>query len=220
MCKRLASFGYVVALPHACDVGCTLDDGDLGFRHYYYEQLKAIDWGREQWLAQEEGFANLDFDSGVGIAGHSMGGQATLYSSAYNATEFNIKAAVYHHAATSEFPTPTVPHLIMTAEFDDEAVPEKDALPIFDLDTPDSMSKGIVNKAGFGHHQPDILGFNPLMPQFTVAWMKVFLDNVMVEGDNDWEDMIFGTGDKSICSGGDGGVIDSMCEIRDNREKL
>ena len=74
MCKALASFGYVVALPHACDVGC-VSDGEPGFHHYYFEQLKAIDWAREMWLSGEDGFANLDLDDGVGIAGHSMGGQ-------------------------------------------------------------------------------------------------------------------------------------------------
>jgi len=110
-----------------------------------------------------------------------------------------------------------IPHLIVTAEYDDEAVPEKDAQPIFDLDTPEWMSKGIFNKAGFGHHQPDILGWNRLLPQFTVAWMKIFLDGVMSENGVDWEEMIFGTGEKSICTGGGGSVIEDMCQMVDKR---
>ncbi len=44
------------------------------------------------------GFANINWTAGVGIAGHSMGGQATLFSSAYNASAYGIKAAVMHHA--------------------------------------------------------------------------------------------------------------------------
>ena len=38
------------------------------------------------------------------------------------------------------------------------------------------MPKAIVNKASATHHEPDILDFNPLLPQFSAAWLKIHLD--------------------------------------------
>ena len=52
---------------------------------------------------------------GYGVAGHSMGGQATVFSSSYgNATGHRIRAAVMHHAFTHDYPAPTVPFLAFT----------------------------------------------------------------------------------------------------------
>ena len=70
ICKGLASFGYVVALPHACDVGCVSDGDILGFEHYYEEQYKTIDWAAEVIRGGvETPFTNIDFDAGIGIVG-------------------------------------------------------------------------------------------------------------------------------------------------------
>ena len=218
MCTALASWGYVVTLHHSCDLGCTKKDGKWGFDDYYKEQLKAIDFVSNM-VSQggDPAFANLDFQAGVGVVGHSMGGQATLFSSAYNASSHNIKAAVYHHAYTEDLQVPQVPFLSMTSVYDDEADPQKMGKAIFDIEGTENLTKGIVSTSDYGHHEADILGFNPLVPQFTVAWMKVLMEGTMEEGGVNFEEMIFGDGDTSICGGGDGDVDKYMCEIIDMR---
>jgi hypothetical protein len=63
------------------------------------QQLKALEWAR---AAAKNGsdplLSKIDLTIGTGIAGHSMGGQATLFSSAYGTKDHDIKAAVMHHA--------------------------------------------------------------------------------------------------------------------------
>ena len=52
---------------------------------------------------KDEIFQHIDWDKGVGIAGHSMGGQATTVAASAKCTEqWNIKAAALHHAALPE----------------------------------------------------------------------------------------------------------------------
>ena len=89
---RLASWGFVVAAPDSCDVGCTDASGGAPWTDcaglpdvqpalwpaFYGEQLKAIDWARNMTATSADAvFATIDWAAGVGIAGHSMGGQAT-----------------------------------------------------------------------------------------------------------------------------------------------
>ena len=146
-----------------------------------------------------------------------MGGQATLFSSANNASDYNIKVAAYHHAWTDDFPVPTIPFLSFTSDDDDEADAVKMGLEIFNIPGTESLTKGVINKGWFGHHEADILGINPLLAQFTAAWFKVMLQGITSENGNDYEEMIFGKSDKSICNGGNGAVNVDMCEIIDNR---
>ena len=146
-----------------------------------------------------------------------MGGQATLFSSAYNASFYNIRVAAYHHAWTEDFPTPTIPFLSFTSDDDDEADATKMGLEIFNTPGTENLTKGVINKGLFGHHEADILGINPLLAQFTAAWFKVMLEGITSENGNDYEEMIFGKSVISICSGGNGNVNPDMCEIVDNR---
>ena len=110
----LASFGYVITAHFACKEGCKDDRAGHwldppGFAHYYKQQLLAIRWAREQAASGNAVLRKVDFTRGVGIAGHSMGGQSTVYSSSYtNASAHNITAAVMHHAYTHEYPAPQV----------------------------------------------------------------------------------------------------------------
>ncbi|KAJ1491948.1 Alpha/Beta hydrolase protein [Baffinella frigidus] len=98
--EAIASFGYVVVVPRACDVECfddkaSLPGDPLTFAHYYEQQLRVIDWAMEQARAEFEVFTRVNVSAGVGIAGHSMGGQATLFSAGLAKTSaYHIKAAV------------------------------------------------------------------------------------------------------------------------------
>ena len=71
-----------------------------------------------------------------------------------------------------------------------------------------------ANKLDSGHHAPDTLGYDPLLPQFTAAWFKLYLDRTPEwEGINFFE-MIRGNDPKrSICDGGFGVVVEKMCEF-------
>jgi hypothetical protein len=97
--EELASWGYVVLAPRSCDEGCllsckSLKDDPPCFGHFYHQQLLTIDWARSPAAANSGLPINTSL---VAVAGHSMGGQATLFSAAYNATSHGIKAAALHH---------------------------------------------------------------------------------------------------------------------------
>lgn len=219
MCEALASFGFVITLHHACDLGCW-DSHPKGFSKYYEEQLKAIDWAVESASAAstEDAFANLDVSLGIGVVGHSMGGQATYFSSSDKSDPLsrNISSAVYHHAWTEEFVTPQIPYLSFTSVYDDEANEDTMGIPIYESGQDTGLSRGIVSTLNFGHHEADILGINPLLAQFTAAWFKVFMACGGEDG-VDWEGMIFGDDEYSVCSGGMGEVESAHCEIIDER---
>lgn len=66
-------------------------------------------------------FTKMNWGGGVGVIGHSMGGQASLFSSSYNASTYNIKAAVMLHAFTHTYPAPKVPFIVFTGDKDTTA---------------------------------------------------------------------------------------------------
>ena len=37
------------------------------------------------------------------------------------------------------------------------------------------IAKAFANKEGAGHHAPDTLGYDPLLPQFSAAWFKLYV---------------------------------------------
>ena len=118
---QLASFGYVVAAPASCSLGCHDEvnapytdcagvlpvaqpsEGDAkGWDSWYGEQLKTIQWARNMSRADPV-LALVDWAAGVGVAGHSMGGQATTSAAHHRcAAEWDIRAAVLHHTAPCE----------------------------------------------------------------------------------------------------------------------
>ena len=48
--------------------------------------------------------------------------------------------------------------------------------------------------------------YNPQLPLYTVAWFKIFVDETPVWKGHDFRGMIFGTGNGSLCGGGDGAM--------------
>ena len=115
--EALVSWGYIVVAPRACPTGCHDDRTSLpldpsGFAHYYEQQLKAIAWAKNQSALPggDPALVTLDVSRGVAIAGHSMGGQATLFSAADAdaLATHDIRVAVMHHAFTHTNPPPLV----------------------------------------------------------------------------------------------------------------
>ena len=207
----LASWGYVVLAARSCDKGClqgckSLEGDPPCFGRYYDQQLLMIDFARSPAAAE----AGLPINASlVAVAGHSMGGQATLFSAAYNATSHGIKAAALHHAYTHSYPAIlTIPHLIFTGTHDIVAPPEM-ASSIFNA-AGAFATRGLVDKVGAQHDEPGGsdggAAYNPELPLFTVAWFKIFVDETPVWRGHDFHGMIFGAGNGSLCGGGDGAM--------------
>lgn len=114
-------------------------------------------------------------------------------------------------AYTHDFPTPTVPFLAFTGDLDETAPPQM-ARDMF-LASGGSDVRGIVDRVDAGHQEPNIGSYNPLLAKFTAAWFKIFLDGKTVEGDVDYEKLIFGDGADSVCGGGDGEVNKELCQL-------
>ena len=216
MLKTMSSFGYIVGATHQCSVGCfddckSLEHDPPCFGHYYKKQLGIFDFAKT-FTGDASGvnpFKQVDWSTGVGVAGHSMGGQATLFSSSYdNATQYDIKAAVMHHAYTHSFPTPTVPFLDFTGEEDTTAPAASMGLPIFDAGKGAGVPRGLVDKTLAAHHEPDITCGDrntiELLAQFSVAWFKLYLDQTPQAFGLDFDAMLYGQGSDGVCSGGDG----------------
>lgn len=200
---ELAGWGFVVAVPLACKFGCLSDCKSLPFDppcfgHYYDQQLAVIEW------ATKRDDLPINASYGVGVAGHSMGGQSSLFSAAYNASTHNIKAAALHHAFTHTYPAiATIPFITFTGTNDDVA-PSVMAVKTFNA--PGAFgTRGIVNKKGADHHEPTT-HYNPMISVYTVAWFKYHLQKTAVEFGVNFEDQIYGNSSTSLCGGGDGAM--------------
>ena len=201
---ELASHGYVVAAPLACRFGCIADCESLWFDppcfgHYYHQQLFAIDWSRS---AAAEGLPINA--SATGIAGHSMGGQATIFSAAFNASSHGIGAAVMHHPFTHvEPPIVGVPFALFTGTADDIASPTMCYKEYAFSDG--EPQRALVDKVGAVHSEPS-RNYNPYLGLATAAWFKVHLDGTpdAACGSLTCAELIYGAGAGSLCGGGDG----------------
>jgi len=210
----MSAFGYVIAAVRACNTGCHDDRTSLpfdppGFGHYYYQQLRVFNWTKNETGTP---FNLIDWSNGVGVAGHSMGGQATLYSSGSgNPKLYNIAAGVMHHPYTHSYPHPEVPFIVFTGKNDKIAPAHPMAVNIYNAKGAFS-SRGLVNKENANHFEPNPMAYNNLLPQFSVAWFKIYLDKTPTAYGINFHDLIFGTGATSVCKGGDGAMAE--CEVK------
>lgn len=79
-----------------------------GWAPYFGETLKTIDWARNSSLTDgsDPVFQLINFSPGVGIAGHSMGGQSsTLAANTACTRQFDIRAVALHHPANGKTAT-------------------------------------------------------------------------------------------------------------------
>ena len=226
--EQLASHGFIVAAPDSCDVGCTAasrgapwtdcaaglgpnpDGGD--WDAWFGEQLKAIDFVRNQSLANASApafFRSVDWAAGVGVAGHSMGGQATTVSaSGACAARWGVRAAALIHPAQGYLPgghnsggNMSVPTAAFTSSGDHLCPPATVAatMAAFNASAAGAALPSLYrNLAGWSHLEP-VMGAvfeNPLLATYTAAWFKVFLNG---ETSGAYYDLIFGGGADSVC---------------------
>jgi len=217
--NTLASWGFVIASPRVCMDGDCLEK--------YVEQAPiVIDWATEQAADGHEIFSLADFSHGVGLTGHSMGGGATLVGSEEEvASAHGIAAAVMLHPYTANLhadgPTlyegpPAIPFLAFTGDTDTTA--DMSMVEAFYNASDASLPRGIVEKSGkyATHQEPSDWHnwnepYNPYMAQYVAGWFKLYLgtqeDDSTVAGIPDWDSLLFGTGDDSLCGGGDGAMV-------------
>lgn len=202
--NQLASFGFIVVAPDSCNDGCKDQEkhpwADCnpdskwavipGFRTWFGEQLRAIEWAQNQTKAGDSIFEMLDMNSGVGVAGHSMGGQATAYSAHENCTsKWNIKAAAVHHGVTA-----VTNHNI--------GVPLAGFGGVLDEWISDMTKEMFEQSPVYPKLWRDIRGLssthleplleapllNPLLGTYTAAWLKIHLRQ---DPDKYWHGLIF-----------------------------
>ena len=94
---QLASYGFIVVAPFSCDSGCkdkTHDArwtsclpglppvGGEAWAPWYAEGFKAIDWARNMSanVSAAPIFHHVNWAAGVGLVGHSMGGQVRTHA--------------------------------------------------------------------------------------------------------------------------------------------
>ena len=228
---QLASWGFVVAAPDSCDVGCTDPSGGAPWTDcaglpnvqpalwpaWYGEQLKAIDWARNMSRggSADPVFQTIDWSAGVGVAGHSMGGQATaLSSSGACAAAWDIRAAALHHPANCNVSAAGASggavvgnvganvsvHVAAFTSSGDPIFPETfQAMAAFDASAQAAaLPSALMDATGWSHLEPVLVPpvENPLLATFTAAWFKVFLN----ADRGVFYDMVFGGGPDSFCA--------------------
>ena len=217
--ESMASYGFILIFTRACNIGCadkctTLPDDPFCFGHFYYEQLKQIEWAKNSSInVNTPGHSimkKINHKVGYGVVGHSMGGQATLFSSSYkNATANNIKAAVMQHAYTHQYPSPTIPFLAFTGALDDVAPPSM-THNFFDAAAASGQApnRALVNKKYATHLEPINWEAYANVGKFSAAWFKLHLELVNEQDGINYELLIYGNGTDSLCGGGDGLMVD------------
>ena len=223
--EQIASYGFVVAAPDACDVGCT--DPSQGAPYtdcaglpplqpplwpaWYGEQLKTIEWARNMTAAggaADPLFATIDWAAGVGIAGHSMGGQATTMSAgAACAKRWDIRAAALIHPEIGSLPwgntgsNMSVPVAAFTSSGDNlcPAATAEATMAAFNSSAQArTLPSALRNVVGWSHLEP-VLGEvfeNPLLATYTAAWLKVMLN----QDRGEYYDLIYGSGPDRLCN--------------------
>ena len=156
--------------------------------------------------------AAIDLTAGFGVAGHSMGGQASLFSASYaNASDHGIKASVMMHPYSHEIPSTDIPTLTFTGTHDATAHAAW-AMEMFEAGDP-SVTNGFANLKGEAHS--GCLETSSRISLYTAAWMKLFVTGVKEEGGVNFEDLIFANNTRSLCGGGYGKM--EACELNDRR---
>jgi pimeloyl-ACP methyl ester carboxylesterase len=152
-------------------------------------------------------FATIDWAAGVGIAGHSMGGQATSMSAnAACAKKWDIKAAALVHPEIGTLPwgntgsNISIPVAAFSSSGDHTCPPAttETTMAAFNATKQGKTLPSIYrNVEGWSHLEP-VMGAvfeNPLLSTWTAAWFKIHLNHDRGE----FFDLIYGTGPDSLC---------------------
>jgi hypothetical protein len=219
--QQISSYGFVLVATLSCSTGChdeslgapwtdcagmlPLLPPDQGWSAYYGEGLKLIDWAKNETdLGEDPIFQLINWDAGVGVTGHSMGGQATAVLSCSSCTEkWNIKAVALHHPAFGETSLGnlgsniSVPTIGFTSSGDGIWPATKGIMTANPI-----RPSAYRNEVGWSHEEPNGRPDkgkeweNPYLATFTAAWFQIFLNN----DSGEYYDLIFGNSTESLCN--------------------
>eukprot|EP00927_Polykrikos_kofoidii_P063135 TRINITY_DN57969_c0_g1_i1.p3 TRINITY_DN57969_c0_g1~~TRINITY_DN57969_c0_g1_i1.p3 ORF type:complete len:335 (+),score=52.55 TRINITY_DN57969_c0_g1_i1:87-1007(+) len=210
---QVASHGFIVASGETCNsFGCGdkvnapyTDCAGLapvapnGWASYYGEQLKTIEWARNQSKLGDDIFKHVDLQVGAAIAGHSMGGQATALSAHFECTKrFDIRAAALQHSANGATPlgnlgvNVSVPLAGFGSSGDAGCTAETKEI----FESSPAYPKVFGEWHGFSHLAPTLLDYNKDLATMTAAWFKVHL----LGDKGDYHELIFGDSSESLCA--------------------
>jgi dienelactone hydrolase len=177
----------------------------LSWPAWYGEGLKTIDWARNMTRRGDDPvFALINWAAGVGLAGHSMGGQAVTLAANDACTRlWDIRAVAVHHPASGVLPDGNMGVNV--------SVPIAGFTSSGDTVCPDTWTEDIVRAAltrglpvalrdltGWSHLEPVLSPpiENPLLATFTAAWFKIYLER----DSGFYRDLIFSsTSPDSLC---------------------
>ena len=219
--KDMASYGLVVVAPGGCGAitGKACNDpvnspytdcaglpsvSPKGWASYYGEGLKGLEWAKNM-SATEPAAKLVDWSLGVGICGHSMGGQAAaLASGAGCSKKWDIRAAALHHPASGDIGAAgnigfniSVPFAAFTTS-GDGIWPETRDIYFNSSSTP----RVYRDQVGFSHMEPlklpAVKWYNPWLATMTAAWFKLYLGG---DSSSQWHSMIYNSSDPlSLCN--------------------
>jgi hypothetical protein len=219
---QLASWGFIIAAPFSCTVGCSnagnssrwtscgglppLKPTGQGWDAFYGEAIKVIDWARNQSAAASPGqpFSLINHAAGVGVVGHSLGGQGAAVAATGDCpARWGVKTAVLHHPASGELPggnigaSMSVPVAAFTSD-GDAGWPSAHAIMQAFASRTDGLASAYRDEVGWSHLEPVLRPpcENPLLATYTAAWLKV-----MLLGDRAAAfELVFGAGADGLCT--------------------
>jgi hypothetical protein len=222
--EQIASYGFILIATLSCSTGCHDESKGApwtdcqsvlpvrpigrGWGPYFGEGIKLIDWAKNQSVIGEDAvFELINWKAGVGVTGHSMGGQATTIISCAACTEkWNIKAVALHHPAYGTTidgdlgVNISVPTIGFTSS-GDEIWPDTEGIMSANPIKPAAYR----NEVGWSHEEPNgrpengMVWENPYLATFTAAWFQVFLNN----DTGVYYDLVFGNSTESLCKHAD-----------------
>jgi len=208
---QLASWGFVVVAPNTCNFGCKdavktpyadcnqvavtgKNPDSEGWNTWFGEQLKAIEQAQELSKSGDVILSTVDWEAGIAIAGHSMGGQATAWSAHENCTsQWGIKTAAIQHGVWGTTNEHIGVPVIAMGGTSDASITVKTKDVFTKSPTYPKVFRDIVG----GPHTEPVLLPNALLATYTAAFFKYTLG--LDEGSK-FHDMIFGDNADSLCN--------------------
>lgn len=167
--KGMASHGNIVGATKSCMAGCP----DDGWDTYWDEQLKVILWTQSEDMLADAIIGKVNHRVGYGIAGHSMGGQATARS-ATRALDYNVKAAILLHPYADAFEDISKDLQVPTAGFTgslDGCCGEDSTRQYLDKAL---VPNTLANLKGALHTEPNVP--NSRWEAYMAAWFKIWIE--------------------------------------------
>jgi len=208
----MAAYGFVVIAPKSCFMGCSppknssseveaagaclpWTDGPQ-WTSFVHENTRAISYAQKNTAA--DWAAIIDWKSGLGVAGHSMGGEvvAQMGSSTF-AQKYNVKGVVCEHCQMCVKTGDIIetPALFMTGTGDFEVVPAQ-VKSAYTADT--TKGKSYRNDKGRGHTEMLnlLVPYNSAVASHAAAFFKVHIN-----GDKGtFYNQVYGNGTDSFCN--------------------